>query len=123
MARKLGSKYSSTLRNTAFIQIKSAILEFPSAEGFTVFIYFERSAAPRYFTKKKIYSGAVKYLHEMGFLDRSNFLAHFMVEKATGSHQRYSLHSSFSATRYDQVEVAGNTVYKPPTTAVATTSS
>jgi hypothetical protein len=108
-----------TLRDTSYSKsMKVQVTIVSSDPEIVVYIRFDSNVAPAYFTKKTMHYDAVKYLHDMGMLGLiCGDAITFFVCGETGKYTRHSKDCGIVTPMYDQMEISGETVYKPETAA------
>jgi hypothetical protein len=114
-----------TIRETSYsksIKVEATVVS--TAMNIVIYIRFNAGVAPAYFKKKTMYHDAVRFLHSKGMLRLTYGSAiTFFVGGTTGKYTRHSQHCRVATPMYDQVEIHGETVYKPETAADQKASS
>ncbi|KAH8719135.1 hypothetical protein GQ44DRAFT_829418 [Phaeosphaeriaceae sp. PMI808] len=94
--------------NTPCLRVELTIDFDMDMKGVTLYIRFGNGSAPSTFTKETMYSGAVQYLKDTGFLgsERPDMID-FVVGEATGKWTRPTKGGDKAIPTYDQVEICG----------------
>jgi hypothetical protein len=84
------------------------------AQRLTVYIRFREGKAPACLTKKAMFTGAMHFLKYGGFLDLpSRKCMDFVVGEATSRYTRHLGGCRTLVPTFNQIEIPGDTVYKP----------